>query len=1163
MRILMVGDLHLKANRLKDVAGAWEKTVSWARRNDVDLIAQAGDVFHKPNIFGREADVGTIFSAFFRPFRGYEGRRAFLVPGNHDMGGPRNNDALSAFDEHSWITVCHRPEVTEALPGLSVCAVPWVNRAKLTTRLIDKGMKTKEANKKAGEAIENLMAKLALDVQEHRERGNFVLFLGHVEVTGARRGGGDKQSGGLFEFSPTQLSSVGADAYALAHIHVRQPVPGLPNENDGYIGSLCQLDFGEEGNDTGFRYIDVEDGKVVADKFVDNKSSPRFFTVDSLEGLDYDPDKDYVKLRGETRPDRLPDRVKFEKVASQAATKRRVEEDLDSNTPIRRLLEAWRKEAKCEVPLDDMEEAAEAIRKRTDIPDEAIGSLDRIERIFLQNVTSHELTEIDLEGISGVHGIEGPNGSGKTTALEAFLIALYGHCPSRPSLQDVVRNRDGVKDSLIEVDFVSNGRKLTARREFHRTSKTFKHEAYLYQTSSGKKDPIAGPKVADVKECSSSLVGDLKMVLTGTFSAQSEMDNIVNLDRRDRMEMFAKLLGSDKFITMGKTAADESKGDNAVLDANRARIESIKLELASEPEDRKALDGWKAALSGKKDKKNAIAKDLKGREEELSRAAKVDDEIREKKKQIESHQQEQLRLKEEANTLLQEKQALASIDADAIKQKISKLHETKEKVDKARLKISEAKNKASEKTAQAATLRSQAEQARSRLRQQRSEALKKYADEVRAIEQERESKRAELQAKMDALILEINTAKSSLKEAKRQAELIKGFPDLDPCKECPLAVDGLQARKRAEDAGRSLKRLEERRQKGEQVIEKFDQDTGRLVGAVPKPPEDQGDDNEEAAELERKASELEQEAKGELPPDDFERKFEKAIAEVAELPRLEEELEKARNASSEADKIAERINYKKERFEELKKAISAIEVPEPIPTDECSKERDKLQGELRSVDDEIENAVLEVGRAEAKLAAHEKNRETLKSVQKEVRELEKSVAANNALAKAFSRDGIPQLIVDNTIPHFQEILSDLISEFDGRWSMQIQSQRETKKGSMQEVIDILVDDGYGLRDIKTYSGGEKQLLKTITRIAFATLQAERSGKGLKVLILDEATGAMDPELAEQFVQMLARLSDAFNQVFVVSHNDYVLTTLPNRIIFSLDDGITKTAMSNI
>ena len=71
------------------------------------------------------------------------------------------------------------------------------------------------------------------------------------------------------------------------------------------------------------------------------------------------------------------------------------------------------------------------------------------------------------------------------------------------------------------------------------------------------------------------------------------------------------------------------------------------------------------------------------------------------------------------------------------------------------------------------------------------------------------------------------------------------------------------------------------------------------------------------------------------------------------------------------------------------------------------------------------------------------------------------------------------------------------------------------------------------------------------------LQAERSGKGLQVLVLDEATDMMDLDVSQTFIRMLKKASASFRQVFVVSHSDHVLSEMPMRLCVSRQGGMTR------
>src|SRR4051812_28861197 len=106
MKLLIAGDLHLRAKKLKDVSNAWASAISWAHKNEVDLIIQAGDVFDHANVYGREASTGTIYTSFLDPFVTQEKPRPlFVIPGNHDIGSPKDRDALSPIDKYPWINV--------------------------------------------------------------------------------------------------------------------------------------------------------------------------------------------------------------------------------------------------------------------------------------------------------------------------------------------------------------------------------------------------------------------------------------------------------------------------------------------------------------------------------------------------------------------------------------------------------------------------------------------------------------------------------------------------------------------------------------------------------------------------------------------------------------------------------------------------------------------------------------------------------------------------------------------------------------------------------------------------------------------------------------------------------------------------------------------------
>lgn len=1165
MRLLIVGDIHFRAKRLTDISEAWQRAVNWAKQKKVDVIIQAGDLFEKPNIFGREADVGTICSAFLAPFMENSSAslrttqpfcKLFMVPGNHDMGGPRDEDALAVFDCHQWMTIPHGPCVLKVQTGLSVCAVPWLNRAKIVARLLDKGMTAKKASEAVSNAYQNMLSGLRKATEEHQKNGQFVIFLGHMEITGAQRGT-DIQSGGTFEFSPEQLADIGADAYALGHIHIRQSIGAFPNKNDGYLGTLCQLSYGEENNQCGFRYVETEGRQIKEDRFVNNERSPRYFTTSDIASLQcYRAGVDYVKLRGETRPDSLPELVQFEKTVTHSVAERRIDKRLTADMPMEDILPIWAKESKCEIPIDKLLDTAKQIEAMTQMPTEVVGSLETIDRICLKNIASHEETQLDLSGIRGLCGIEGPTGSGKTTVLESPLVALYGHCPSRPSLQNIIRNRENSTQGLVEVDFTCNGKKMTARRELKKTDKTFSHKAYLFESNDGQQTAIAGPKVDDVNKASSLMVGDLGLIMAGVFSAQDEVNNIVNLDPAPRKEVFSKLMGSDKYLAMGKILDRESKNDNVSMEASKARAASLRIDVSSEVQAMEDLqEATKQAEEARKKMQDssAILRDLQIKQaqaeasrEQAKKASARASELKEKKNEI-------LHTAKNLKTRLDD---IHPDDEGPIKEQLESLKSKSKELGIKSKQVTTAERAVSKLREESSEIRAEIDRRRS----DRAEAYRAYEREVSEKRQQaidkRATKREAIASKLTELDSELAALSARRDQTAQQVGLLDRIPGVEACKKCVLAESGYEAKNSLYELDVAIERVHERIYKGKSVLEHYDAETKRQVAEIIPVPDSQWQIEEMGAiaSLETKHEKLKKDAEASMPDPSLQKECDRLAKEIAKIPEIETKLEQARAYSVEIAKINERLKALKEAFDHAEKELSSIGIPDGTGPD-YSRELQETAKKFKEHEANASEMDKKLAKAEVQLEALEKSKKALKDLEASIEQQDEKLSTMNALRSAFSRDGIPQLIVDSTVPHIQAIMTDLLGEFDGRFSIQIRTQKEAK-GDKREVIDIIVDDGYGERDIKTYSGGEKQLLKTIIRIAFATLQAERSGKGLKVLVLDEATDAMDPTLAEAFIKMLGKLTTFFNQVFVVSHNDYVLSTLENRIIFHVNEDRT-------
>jgi len=1082
--------LHFRSQKLDDIATAWAVAVEWAYRHKVDIIVQTGDVFNHTNVYGREASTGTIFSKFLEPFLNREHQiPLFLIPGNHDIGLPRDKDALAPIEHYPWVKVVRRPSVINLNNGFSICAIPWVNRIHLISNLLSKGMKIDEASKRVNESLSKLMSTLAVDVKVHKDKGNFVLAMGHLDITGSLCNG-MVQYPGAFEFSPLEIGSLGANAYAFGHIHLRHSIPNLPNPNDGYLGTLCQLNFGEEGRVVGCRYIEIDKTTIIKDEWIDNNSSPKYFTVNTLEGLSYRPGTDWVKLRSLTKPDNLPERVIFERLPQAVQNRMRTEEKLDSDLSLRTLLGAWKKVTDCKVDLDILVAEAEKQQSTAQAQTEAIGSLERLNKIRLKNITCHGNTEIDLN-VNGICGLAGPNGSGKTTAIETIMLALYGISPSRPILKSLLPKGEKM-ESLAELEFISSGIKYIARREFLKNGKSFSHKAYVFKGDDT--EPVAS-SVDGVHTYSSSLVGDPDLVLAGVFSSQGDAGNLVKQQPGYRKELFAKLLGTEKFLSLAESSKKLSGNDIALIQAQKARIETLKLELFSEDEDNKALVNITEKLIVAQENLKKEQQKLRTTCDNIQALEDIRKEVERLGLLVETYERRREKIREEGISLKQEKEKWIALASENIDKELEAIRKAKEEMDGILSSISEKQQQALERE-----------------------------KKLNTIKQERQNEHQIINNKLQSIKNKSDVLFSSLNEAKKRNETLK-FPDLEPCQKCPLAEDRIANRNKIPGLEEELKVLNQKMTRGEEVIKQYAKDTELLLSEI-----------EPVNGIEELNSK-----KNALAPS------------LSKLSELEIKAKKIASAQSEISKInalleAARNNFK-DMVDEIQKTKDSIPAFDNAKWKVMKTEKDRVESNIIVITNGINGANVQIGTAKAKIEQHQTRKNEMTKLWDDIKEKEEKALVYEALMKACGKDGIPQLVVDSAIPHLQEIMFDMMTEIDGRWSIRVATQKETLKGGVQERIDILVDDGEEERDISTYSGGEMNLLSTIVRIAFSILQAERSGKGLKVLVLDEAMYFADDAHADSFMKMLQGLPKYFNQIFVISHSEFILSSIQNKIFF--------------
>ena len=969
-KIMIVGDIHFRDKRLADIAEAWDRLVTYAHDKKFDLIACAGDVFDHVNVAGKEKTVGTIYNAFMGPFLKQKDKvKTVLIFGNHDIGDAMEKDALYPLEGCPWITVIRRPGLHEVMDGFSICALPWICREAVATRLAaSKSLSRKEADTQAASGISSLPDRLRAEIYEASRNGkakNFVLFLGHMEVTGAKRDNGMVQANGNFEFDPLTLASIGADAYALGHIHVRQPITGLPNANDGYLGTLCQLSFGEEDNWSGARVLQVEEGRLVNDSWLENTKSPKYRTVETLESLVVKPN-DYVKLKAEEKPENLPEGVIFEKVTVNKEREAKAN-DLSVDTPIHDLLSAWKESAKSDVPIEKLCSGEEALRSELGVQGDAIGSLESIDSITLDNVTCHDHIRVDVP--MGITALEGPNGSGKTTLVEALIVALYGKTPSRPSISSLVAQ--GKNEGRFEVEFRSGGKKYVVTREVKLSLKASSSKAFLREY--GASEDIAGPKVEEVEKKCATLVGDVDMVMSGIFSSQGDGGSLIDAQRAERKELFAKLLGTHRLIAMSGLAKKRAQAEETASQSASDMAKRLKDGLSTEKEDADKL-------SGAKDEAKRIAdeidkcKDSLGTAQEVLSLAESANRARQtaimEKRKLEEKRDD---IASKARDLKSKKEKIGEVDLAGIEKKAGKARKAETDLAKIETEVEKYNSLRESKMAEVGRVRADADRISNARIMEHVMASSSALTKAESSRKDRTVGRKKLDEVRQDTAIKLEKLRGRLAEAKKKVELLSGFPDADICNSCSFAKDGLEHRAKIDDYERAIPRGEVVLERAGAQLKEYDEETEHISEALGKAPDLetwQVDVVEKVKALREDADKKEKDIPS-VPEDMLERKN-KAKEGCADLKEIEAELEKAKASKDEAASITSAIAEMKGKFDEVTKMIGGYVIQEPVDESSHRAMVKSLSDEIKEKSGTLNEANKSIGQWEAKAEEHKK-----------------------------------------------------------------------------------------------------------------------------------------------------------------------------------------------
>lgn len=212
---------------------------------------------------------------------------------------------------------------------------------------------------------------------------------------------------------------------------------------------------------------------------------------------------------------------------------------------------------------------------------------------------------------------------------------------------------------------------------------------------------------------------------------------------------------------------------------------------------------------------------------------------------------------------------------------------------------------------------------------------------------------------------------------------------------------------------------------------------------------------------------------------------------------------------------------------------------------------DQAEADLHDIQEQENRLRLEVGAANQTVVVLDTLKERKAALQEEREGMTQHIADLKQLERAFGKDGIPALLIEQALPEIEETTNALLSRLtNGRMSFNFLTQREYKDASrddLKETLDIVISDSVGERDYEMFSGGEAFRVNFSIRLALSQVLARRAGARLQTLVIDEGFGSQDAQGRQRLVEAINLVRDDFEKILVITHLDELKDAFPTRI----------------
>ena len=275
VKILHLSDIHLgsgfshgKINpetgvntRLEDFVNSLRICIDRAIAEPADLVLFGGDAFPDAT------PAPYVHEAFASQFRRLADANipAILLVGNHDQHSQGNGGASLSIYRTLVVPgfivgdniATHRIDTVNG--AVQVITLPWLNRSTLLTRPETEGLAQADVNEMLIQKLQPVM-----EAEIRRLDPNIpTVLLAHLMADRASLGAEKFLAVGKgFTIPMSMLIREEFDYVALGHVHKHQNLNPSNEPPVVYPGSIERVDFGEEKEDKGYIWLELESGKA-------------------------------------------------------------------------------------------------------------------------------------------------------------------------------------------------------------------------------------------------------------------------------------------------------------------------------------------------------------------------------------------------------------------------------------------------------------------------------------------------------------------------------------------------------------------------------------------------------------------------------------------------------------------------------------------------------------------------------------------------------------------------------------------------------------------------------------------------------------------------------------------------------------------------------------